>query len=34
VPAPLIRQPGAIDERIFEIMFPDAGVEVYAFAFG
>jgi hypothetical protein len=30
----LIRQPGAISDRLFEIEFLDAGVEVYAFTFG
>jgi thiol-disulfide isomerase/thioredoxin len=30
----LIRQPGPIDERHFEIEFLDAGVEAYAFTFG
>jgi hypothetical protein len=30
----LVRQPGAIDERIFEIAFPDVGIEVYAFTYG
>ena len=30
----LIRQPGRIDERLFEIEFLDAGVEAYCFTFG
>jgi hypothetical protein len=30
----LIRQPGAIAERRFEIEFLDAGAEVYCFTFG
>ena len=30
----LIRQPGAIAERRFEIEFLDAGVEAYCFTFG
>ena len=30
----LIRQPGAITERTFEITFPDPGAEVYSFTFG
>ena len=30
----LIRQPGPITDRTFEIMFLDAGVETYAFTFG
>jgi thiol-disulfide isomerase/thioredoxin len=30
----LIRQPGAIGDRTFEIEFLDAGVEAYAFTFG
>jgi hypothetical protein len=30
----LIRQPGAIADRLFEIAFLDAGVEAYAFTFG
>jgi hypothetical protein len=30
----LIRQPGPIADRTFEITFPDAGVEAYAFTFG
>jgi hypothetical protein len=30
----LIRQPGPIADRTFEITFLDAGVEAYAFTFG
>jgi hypothetical protein len=30
----LIRQPGVIDERLFEIEFLDPGIEAYAFTFG
>ena len=30
----LIRQPGAIADRLFEIEFLDAGVEAYCFTFG
>ena len=30
----LIRQPGAVAERTFEIAFIDRGIEVYAFTFG
>ena len=30
----LIRQPGTIDDRRFEILFLDAGVEIFAFTFG
>jgi thiol-disulfide isomerase/thioredoxin len=30
----LIRQPGPIGDRTFEITFPDAGVQAYAFTFG
>jgi thiol-disulfide isomerase/thioredoxin len=30
----LIRQPGEIVERLFEIEFPDAGVEAFCFTFG
>ena len=30
----LIRQPGPISERLFEIEFLDAGVEAYCFTFG
>jgi Thioredoxin like C-terminal domain len=30
----LIRQPGAITERTFQITFLDRGVEAYAFTFG
>jgi thiol-disulfide isomerase/thioredoxin len=30
----LIRQPGSIDDRLFEIEFLDAGVAAYAFTFG
>ena len=30
----LIRQPGRVTERTFEITFLDPGVEVYAFTFG
>jgi len=30
----LIRQPGPVEERTFEITFLDAGAEVYAFTFG
>ena len=30
----LVRQPGAIAERRFEIEFLDAGVEAYCFTFG
>jgi hypothetical protein len=30
----LIRQPGPIADRRFEIEFGDAGVEVYCFTFG
>ena len=30
----LIRQPGAIVDRRFEIEFLDAGVEAYCFTFG
>jgi thiol-disulfide isomerase/thioredoxin len=30
----LIRQPGPVTERTFEIAFPDAGAQAYAFTFG
>ena len=30
----LIRQPGPITDRTFEITFPDPGVQAYAFTFG
>ena len=30
----LVRQPGRIDDRLFEIEFLDAGVEAYCFTFG
>jgi thiol-disulfide isomerase/thioredoxin len=30
----LIRQPGPIDDRTFEIVFEDSGAEVYVFTFG
>ena len=30
----LIRQPGAVSERSFEIIFLDPGVQAYAFTFG
>jgi hypothetical protein len=30
----LIRQPGAIADRLFAVEFLDAGVEVYCFTFG
>ena len=30
----LVRQPGAVEERTFEIMFHDGGVEAYVFTFG
>ena len=30
----LIRQPGSITDRTFEIEFLDPGVEAYAFTFG
>ena len=30
----LIRQPGAITERTFEIRFLDPGVQAYSFTFG
>ena len=30
----LIRQPGAIDDRLFEIEFLDPGIEAFAFTFG
>jgi hypothetical protein len=30
----LIRQPGPIVDRQFEIEFPDSGVEVFSFTFG
>jgi thiol-disulfide isomerase/thioredoxin len=30
----LIRQPGAIGDRLFEVEFSDAGVEAYCFTFG
>jgi hypothetical protein len=30
----LIRQPGPIADREFEIEFPDKGVEVFDFTFG
>jgi thiol-disulfide isomerase/thioredoxin len=30
----LIRQPGVIDDRLFEIEFLDTGIEAYAFTFG
>jgi hypothetical protein len=30
----LLRQPGPIDQRTFEITFLDAGIEAYAFTFG
>ena len=32
--ATLIRQPGSIDDRTFEIAFDAPGVEAYAFTFG
>ena len=30
----LVRQPGAVDERTFEITFLEPGVEAYVFTFG
>ena len=30
----LVRQPGAVEERTFEITFQEAGVEAYVFTFG
>jgi hypothetical protein len=30
----LVRQPGAVEERTFEIMFHEGGVEAYVFTFG
>ncbi len=30
----LIRQPGPVTDRTFEITFPDPGVRAYAFTFG
>jgi thiol-disulfide isomerase/thioredoxin len=30
----LIRQPGAVTDRTFEITFPDPGIQAYAFTFG
>jgi len=30
----LIRQPGPVEERLFEIEFLEAGAEVYCFTFG
>jgi hypothetical protein len=30
----LIRQPGPVTDRTFEITFPDPGVQAYAFTFG
>ena len=30
----LIRQPPPIDDRLFEIEFPDGGVEAFVFTFG
>ena len=30
----LIRQPGAIADRLFEVEFLDSGVEAYCFTFG
>jgi hypothetical protein len=30
----LIRQSGPVGETLFEIEFPDAGVEAYCFTFG
>ena len=30
----LIRQPGPITDRTFEIIFPDPGVQTYCFTFG
>ena len=30
----LIRQPGAVADRLFEVEFQDAGVEAYCFTFG
>lgn len=30
----LVRQPGAVEERTFEIMFHERGVEAYVFTFG
>ena len=30
----LIRQPGAIADRLFDVEFLDAGVEAYCFTFG
>jgi hypothetical protein len=30
----LIRQPGPITERTFEITFPDPGAQAYCFTFG
>jgi hypothetical protein len=30
----LIRQPGPVAERLFEVEFEEAGVEAYCFTFG
>ena len=30
----LIRQPGAVGDRLFEVEFSDSGVEAYCFTFG
>jgi Thioredoxin like C-terminal domain len=30
----LVRQPGAVAERMFEITFREPGIEAYAFTFG
>jgi hypothetical protein len=30
----LVRQPGTIDDRLFEIEFLDPGIEAFAFTFG
>jgi hypothetical protein len=30
----LIRQTGKVSDHTFEIQFPDAGVQAYAFTFG
>ncbi len=30
----LIRQPGPVSDRTFEITFPEPGVQAYAFTFG
>ena len=30
----LVRQPGTVEERTFEITFLEAGVEAYVFTFG